>query len=102
MLRIGRLSLNRDTREVFQDGRPVGLTPREADTGFGIPSDILPRVTERFGHGDSSRARSTGAFGLGLSIAHGIANAHRGTISIDSRTGRGTTVVVTLPRVTSD
>jgi two-component system, OmpR family, sensor kinase len=73
-----------------------------ADTGCGIPSDILPRVTERFVRGDGSRARSSGGFGLGLSIAHGIVNAHRGTISIDSRTGRGTTVVVTLPRVTSD
>jgi DNA-binding response OmpR family regulator len=31
VLRVGRLSLNRDTREVFQDGRPVGVTPREFD-----------------------------------------------------------------------
>jgi signal transduction histidine kinase len=68
------------------------------DTGPGIPAKDLPRIFDRFYRGEKSRTRSkTGGFGLGLSIAHFIAEAHGGRIEVDSQEGRGTTFAVYLP-----
>jgi two-component system sensor histidine kinase TrcS len=47
---------------------------------------------------DKSRSREAGSFGLGLSIAASIIEAHGGTISAESRVGR-TTFIVRLPLV---
>jgi two-component system, OmpR family, sensor kinase len=67
------------------------------DTGSGIPSEVLPRVMDRFVRGDASRARSTGGAGLGLAIARSIVEAHGGVLTIDSEPGRGTTATIDLP-----
>lgn len=64
-----------------------------ADTGEGIPPELLPHVFERFVKG----ARSPGS-GLGLAIAHDIVAAHGGTLDIQSPAGSGTTVRLTLPQ----
>ena len=72
-----------------------------ADTGSGIPADVLPRVTERFERGDPSRSRATGGFGLGLAIARDIVEAHGGQLSIESKVGEGTVVHIALPRESS-
>jgi signal transduction histidine kinase len=63
-----------------------------ADTGEGIPSELLPRVFERFVKG----ANSTGS-GLGLAIAHDIVTAHGGRLEIESEPGSGTRVRLSLP-----
>jgi two-component system OmpR family sensor kinase len=73
-----------------------------ADTGSGIPADVLPRVTRRFVRGDASRARATGGSGLGLAIAREIVEAHGGDLAIESQVGRGTTAIVSLPLSTAD
>src|SRR5262249_23563958 len=67
------------------------------DTGEGIPPEHLPHVLERFYRVGAARAPAPGGSGLGLSIAKGIAEAHGGTLSIESRFGEGTTVHVLLP-----
>jgi signal transduction histidine kinase len=72
-----------------------------ADTGSGIPADVLPRVTERFERGDPSRSRATGGFGLGLAIARDIVEAHGGELHIESKVGQGTIVHISLPRQSS-
>jgi len=64
---------------------------RVIDTGVGIPREVLPRLFDPF---FTTRAGGTG---LGLSISQSIVQEHGGTISIASREGRGTTVVVELP-----
>jgi two-component system sensor histidine kinase ResE len=65
------------------------------DTGEGIAPDDLPFIFDRFYRGDPSReGRSAG---LGLAIARGLVAAHRGTITVDSALGEGTTFTVTLP-----
>ena len=66
-----------------------------SDTGPGIPEDKLPLVFDRFYRLDSSRTEA-GA-GLGLSIARQIAEAHGGSIEVDSAVGRGSTFTLLLP-----
>ncbi|MGB3680938.1 MAG: HAMP domain-containing sensor histidine kinase [Rubrobacteraceae bacterium] len=67
-----------------------------SDTGAGIPGDKLPLVFERFYRLDSSRTEA-GA-GLGLSIARQIAEAHGGTLEVESTVDRGSTFTLLLPK----
>jgi two-component system OmpR family sensor kinase len=70
-----------------------------SDTGIGIAPGDLPHIFDRFWRADSARTR-TGerpGVGLGLAICKWIAEAHGGTIEVQSRPGRGTTFSVTLP-----
>ena len=68
-----------------------------ADRGPGIPPAELPHVFERFHRGDSSRARNTGGYGLGLAISKALVEAYGGTIEPRSSPGEGTRMVVSLP-----
>lgn len=67
------------------------------DEGEGIPSQHIPRLTERFYRVDSGRSRSLGGTGLGLAIVKHIVERHRGRLDIVSAVGKGTTVTVLLP-----
>jgi len=69
-----------------------------ADTGSGIPSTDLPRITERFYRVDKARSRELGGTGLGLAIVKHLVQAHGGELWIQSELGKGTTVRLTLPR----
>ncbi|AOJ11191.1 histidine kinase [Burkholderia mayonis] len=64
-----------------------------ADTGVGIPDDVLGRIFDPF-FTTKPVGRGTG---LGLSISHGIVEHHGGRIDVESRVGRGTTFTITLP-----
>lgn len=68
-----------------------------ADEGPGMPPDVVERVFERFYRGDSSRVRTTGGSGLGLSIVDAVARAHGGRTSATSTEGRGSRFTVELP-----
>ena len=68
-----------------------------ADSGIGIAPEHLPRVFDRFYQVDSARSQGCGANGLGLSICRSIAEAHHGSITIESELGKGTQVTLTLP-----
>ena len=67
-----------------------------ADEGSGIRSEDLPRIFERFSKLEPDRGRSNGGTGLGLSIAKAIAEAHGGSIAVESEEGRGTTLRISL------
>lgn len=61
------------------------------DSGYGIPAQHLPRITERFYRVSTSRSRESGGTGLGLSIVKHVLNAHQAHLDIDSEVGRGST-----------
>ncbi len=67
------------------------------DSGPGIPSEQYDLARQRFGRLDSSRARSTGGFGLGLSIVDAVVQAHGGDFSLAESPTRGLRVIVRLP-----
>jgi two-component system phosphate regulon sensor histidine kinase PhoR len=69
------------------------------DFGEGIAREHIPRLTERFYRVDVQRSRQTGGTGLGLAIVKHIVNRHRGTLSIESSPGEGSTFTVILPQV---
>src|ERR1044072_1880518 len=71
-----------------------------ADTGIGIAPGDLPHVFDRFWRADSARTRTSerAGTGLGLAICKWIAEAHGGTIDVQSRPGRGATLQPGLPR----
>ena len=62
-----------------------------SDTGMGIETRHLPRLTERFYRVDSSRASNTGGTGLGLAIVKHVLLRHRGNLEISSVPGNGST-----------
>ncbi|WP_326523990.1 sensor histidine kinase [Sphingomonas sp.] len=74
-----------------------GVRLSVADQGDGIPSEHLPRLTERFYRVDPGRSRAIGGTGLGLAIVKHIVERHRGRLTIASEPGVGTTVAVVLP-----
>lgn len=70
-----------------------------ADTGRGLESQQLDKVFDRFYRADRS---TPGGTGIGLTIAHGIVRAHRGSIEVTSPgTGRGSTFTVVIPLATA-
>ncbi|MFY0575571.1 ATP-binding protein [Cystobacter fuscus] len=65
------------------------------DTGKGIPESLRERIFDPF----FTTKDEPGRIGLGLSVAHGIVEAHHGRIRVESAEGRGTTITVILPAV---
>ncbi len=91
--RGGRVELSVARREPDETAISV------RDTGIGISAVDLPHVFDRFWRADRVRSRASerGGFGLGLSIAQWIVQAHGGTITVQSRLGRGSVFTVLLP-----
>ncbi len=68
------------------------------DSGIGIATEHLPRITERFYRVDPGRARKTGGSGLGLSIVKHALTRHGGVLEVDSEEGRGSTFTCHFPK----
>ena len=68
-----------------------------ADHGIGISPKDLPNIFDRFYRADESRAKETGGYGLGLSIAKAIVAGHGGHISVRTKPGAGTVFTVEIP-----
>lgn len=89
------------------DGGKVSLTAegddekaviKVADNGSGIAKADLPRVFNRFDRVVEPGVRGEAALGLGLPLTRQFIEAHGGTVELQSRKGRGTTVILTIPR----
>ena len=68
------------------------------DSGPGIASEHLPRLTERFYRVDRSRSRDTGGTGLGLAIVKHIASRHQAQLIIESTPGNGSAFMLRFPK----
>src|SRR5438093_4073469 len=80
---------------VRREGPNVVLTV--GDSGPGIPATEVGRIFDRFARVDPHRNREVGGFGLGLSIARAVAEAHHGSVRVQSTVGRGSLFELLLP-----
>ena len=78
-------------------GERRNLIIEVSDTGPGMPSEIRERVFERFARERSDRARGSGGTGLGLAIVKAIAEAHGGSVTVESTLGAGAAFRIRLP-----
>ena len=90
----GIISLNVDRRTI--DHRDW-LQFEVGDTGIGITAEQKENLFREFSQADASIARKYGGTGLGLAITHRFIQMMRGTITVDSEPGRGSTFTVQLP-----
>ena len=89
----GRLTIATAVASTPADASGPWLALRVADTGCGIPADILPRIFDAF---FTTKPVGKGS-GLGLAAVHGTVTRHGGRITVDSRPGQGTTFTILLP-----
>jgi signal transduction histidine kinase len=74
------------------------LTITVSDEGPGVPAGQQDRIFDRFYQVEAAATRERGGFGIGLSLVRRFAEAHGGTVSVESAAGSGATFVVRLPR----
>lgn len=68
------------------------------DNGIGMSRRVTKRIFKRFYQADSSLSRRAEGAGLGLAIVRFIVNAHKGTVSVESKAGKGSTFTIRLPK----
>ena len=68
-----------------------------ADSGLGISANDLPHIFDRFWRADKARSREHGGAGLGLSIAKWIAETQAGSITVESKLGKGSVFSLQIP-----
>jgi PAS domain S-box-containing protein len=67
------------------------------DTGTGIAEEEIPRLFERFRRIENARRRTHEGSGIGLAFVHELVNMHGGKITVQSRIGKGTSFIVSIP-----
>ncbi|HEX5525732.1 MAG TPA: HAMP domain-containing sensor histidine kinase [Solirubrobacterales bacterium] len=72
-----------------------------SDNGPGIPADQVERIFERFTRGDAGLTQRVGGTGLGLAISKSLAEAHGGSIAVESTPGVGSIFRIRLPIATA-
>ena len=73
------------------------FTVTVSDSGIGIPQESIEHIYERFYRVDKSHSREIGGTGLGLAITRNAVLMHRGSITVSSEEGKGTTFTVKIP-----
>lgn len=75
------------------------FTLQVSDSGIGIPEDSLTQIYERFYRVDKSHSREIGGTGLGLAITRSAVLMHRGSITVTSMEGEGSSFLVKIPLI---
>lgn len=78
------------------------LYVKVADTGFGIPKEDFERIFDSFEQVDASISRIHGGVGLGLAVTKNLVDLHGGKIWVESKPGKGTTFIFSLPTFKED
>ena len=87
-----------DAVRVEVQGGDEQVLLRVTDPGVGIPLEELSKVFDAGFVGSNQVPDAEGGSGMGLALAQRVVNTHGGTIWIESQTGRGTQISLTLPR----
>ncbi|MEM9686634.1 MAG: ATP-binding protein, partial [Bacteroidota bacterium] len=74
-----------------------GVTISVNDTGDGIPEKDLPHIFERYYQVSDPEKINQGGTGIGLALALELAKLHGGTLSVESKTGKGSRFTLSLP-----
>jgi signal transduction histidine kinase len=90
----GEVSVSASVRATQQGARELLI--RVADTGIGIPEEIQDRVFEPFFRAPQTSHGKDG-LGLGLAIVQALVSKLGGQVELQSRAGKGTTVIVAIP-----
>jgi two-component system, OmpR family, phosphate regulon sensor histidine kinase PhoR len=85
--------ISREHRDVRSDGANFSVT----DSGDGIATEHIPRLTERFYRVDTGRSRASGGTGLGLSIVKHVLLRHDAELRVESEIGKGSTFICAFP-----
>lgn len=85
------------TVKVSIDRLDDSIELKVSDEGIGISEKSIPYIFDKFYRADNSDTRKIGGTGLGLAICKMIVEEHEGSITVDSRIGKGTTFTVLLP-----
>ncbi len=80
----------------------VNLCVEVTDTGIGMSEAEIERIFDRFYQADSGRSRATSGLGLGLTIVNGFVRSMGGFLTIESQSGKGTTVRISIPQGVAD
>lgn len=83
--------------KVVLDADHKFFTVEVSDSGIGIPEEALTQIYERFYRVDKSHSREIGGTGLGLAITKNAILMHRGSITVTSKEGEGSTFLVKIP-----
>lgn len=78
------------------------LVMKVKDTGMGISEENLPFIFDRFWQADSNSNRKYQGTGIGLALVKELVEAQGGTVEVESRVSRGTTMTIRLPYVKAD
>jgi signal transduction histidine kinase len=81
----------RRLRICLQRADPARVRIQVADTGPGIPADVVSKIFDPF------VTTKTEGTGLGLSISYGIVREHGGTLTVESPPGQGAVFTIELP-----
>lgn len=75
------------------------FTFQVSDSGIGIPEESLAHIYDRFYRVDKSHSREIGGTGLGLAITKSVVLMHRGSITVTSAEGEGSSFLVKIPLI---
>ncbi|MEO3405533.1 HAMP domain-containing sensor histidine kinase [Mucilaginibacter sp. CAU 1740] len=92
-----KFSKDRDRVDVRLSQQSDSITIEVQDYGLGIPANILPEIFNRFSKAGRTGLRGEKSTGLGLSIVRQIVEKHKGTITVTSAEGAGSTFTIKLP-----